>query len=94
MRMISSRAVPLLDPQSLAASEVREALFRDDTGRFLLYLSDGEPSPAMEERVIIVGAREALIWLNAPPEEEQSPHREAEYSTAGSDFYVRSCFGR
>jgi hypothetical protein len=98
MQMISSRAVPLLDTQSLATGEAREALFRDDTGRFLLYLSNGEPSPTMGERVIILGTREALIWLNSRPQEEPSPwserHREAEYPTAGSDFYVHSCFGR
>jgi len=93
--MISSRAIPPLDTQSLAIGEAREALFRDDAGRFLLYLSDGDPSPAMEERVIILGTREALIWLNAHPLEERSPwserHREAEYPTAGSDAYVHSC---
>jgi hypothetical protein len=55
MQMISSRTVPFLDTQSLAAGEAREALFRDDTGRFLLYLSDGDPSPTTDERVIILG---------------------------------------
>jgi hypothetical protein len=98
MQMISSRAVSLLETQSLATAEAREALFRDDTGRFLLYLSNSESSPTMRERVIILGAREALIWLNTPPQDERSPwserHREAEYPTAGSDFYVHSCFGR
>jgi hypothetical protein len=72
MLMISSRAVPLLDIQSHAAGEVREALFRDDTGRFLLYLGDRGPSPTVEERVIILGARKALIWLHAPAQEERS----------------------
>jgi len=98
MQMISSRAVPLLDTQSLATGKAREALFRDDTGRFLLYLRNSEHSPTMGERVIILGTREALIWLNTPPQEEPSlwseRHREAEYPTAGSDFYVHSCFGR
>jgi hypothetical protein len=72
MQMISSRTVPFLDAQSLAAGEAREALIRDDTGRFLLYLSDGEPAPTTEERVIILGPREALIWLNEPPQDQGS----------------------
>lgn len=72
MQMISSRTVPFLDTQSLAAGEAREALFRDDTGRFLLYLSDGDPSPTTDERVIILGPREALIWLNEPPQDQGS----------------------
>jgi hypothetical protein len=72
MQMIYSRTVPFLDTQSLATGEAREALIRDETGRFLLYLSDGEPSPTTEERVIILGPREALIWLNEPPQDQGS----------------------
>jgi hypothetical protein len=72
MQMISSRTVPFLDTQSLAAGEAREVLIRDHTGRFLLYLSDGEPSPTTEERVIILGPREALIWLNEPLQDQGS----------------------
>jgi hypothetical protein len=72
MQMISSRTVPFLDTQSLAAGEAREVLIRDDTGRFLLYLNDGEPSPTREERVIMLGPREALIWLNEPPQDQGS----------------------
>jgi hypothetical protein len=72
MQMISSRTVPFLDTQSLAPSEAREVLIRDDTGRFLLYLNDGEPSPTTEERVIMLGPREALIWLNEPPQDQGS----------------------
>jgi hypothetical protein len=72
MQVISSRTVPFLDTQSLASSEAREVLIRDDTGRFLLYLNDGEPSPTTEERVIMLGPREALIWLNEPPQDQGS----------------------
>jgi hypothetical protein len=72
MQMISSRAVPFLDAQSLAPGQAREALFRDGDGGFLLYLCDGEPWSATEERVIFLGSREALIWLNEPPQDQGS----------------------
>jgi len=38
-------------------------LFRDDNS-FVLYLTGGAPSSTAEERVISLGLREALIWLN------------------------------
>jgi hypothetical protein len=72
MQMISSRAVPFLDAQSLAPGQAREALFREDSGVFLLYLCDGEPSYATEERVILLNLREALLWLNESPQDQGS----------------------
>ena len=61
MQLIFSRSVPFIDTQSLEAGQAREVLFRDDNS-FVLYLSGGAPSA--EERVISLGLREALIWLN------------------------------
>ena len=72
MQMISSRAVAFLDTQSLVPGHAREALFRDEDGDFFLYLSDGEPWSATEERVILLGPREALIWLNEAPQDQGS----------------------
>ena len=72
MQMISTRAVAFLDVQSLAPGQAREALFRDGDGNFLLYLCDGEPWSAREERVILLGPREALIWLNESPQDHGS----------------------
>jgi hypothetical protein len=72
MQMISSRTIPFLDAQSLAAGEAREVLIRDDTGRFILYLSDGDPPLTVKERVIILGPREALIWLNETSQDQGS----------------------
>jgi hypothetical protein len=69
MQLICSRTIPYLDPESLAAGEGREALFRREDGRFILYLADGAPSSASEERVIPLALREALIWLNEPARE-------------------------
>jgi hypothetical protein len=72
MQMISSRAVAFLDAQSLAPGEAREALFRDGDGGFLLYLSDSEHASVTEERVLFLGLREALIWLNEPAQDQGS----------------------
>ena len=47
----------------------REALFRDENNGFILYLSDGANSSDMEERIIRLEMREALIWLNETPED-------------------------
>jgi hypothetical protein len=72
MQMISSRAVAFIDAQSLAPGETREALFRDGDGCFLLYLRDGEHASVTEERVLLLGLREALLWLNEPAQERGS----------------------
>jgi hypothetical protein len=66
--MICSRIIPFLDAESLVPGQAREALFRDDNG-FILYLSDGAPSSAAEERIIHLQMREALIWLNERSQE-------------------------
>ena len=69
MQMISSRTIPFIDAQSLASGQAREALFRDENNGFILYLSDGAPASNMEERIIRLEMREALIWLNETPED-------------------------
>lgn len=63
MQLISSRTIPAIDGVPLTA-ESREALFRDDRGNFILYLADGDPASAREERIVRLRLREALIWLN------------------------------
>jgi len=72
MQLISSRAIAFLDSQSLAPRQAREALFRTTGGRFVLYLADGDPSSANEERLVFLELREALIWLNEPSEQRGS----------------------
>jgi hypothetical protein len=69
MQMISSRTIPFIDAQSLAPGQAREALFRDENSGFILYLSDGVSSSDLEERVLRLEMREALIWLNETPED-------------------------
>jgi hypothetical protein len=72
MQIISSRVLPFIDSQSLVPGEAREVLFREARGSFLLYLSNGEPDHAAEERVLCLGLREALVWLNEPPQDQGS----------------------
>jgi hypothetical protein len=62
MQMIFSRTISFLDDQTLAPGNAREALFRDEHCGFILYLSDDLAEP--KDRVIRLGAREALLWLN------------------------------
>ena len=70
MQLISSRTVPFLDAHSLLNGQAREALFRNDDGRFILYLTDGSQPALSEERVIFLELREALLWLNEPDLEQ------------------------
>jgi hypothetical protein len=71
MQLISSRTIASLDAHSLAPTEAKEALFRIDDG-FLLYLSDGTTADGREERVVKLGLREALVWLNEEPQDAGS----------------------
>jgi hypothetical protein len=71
MQLICSRTIPSLDARSLVPTEAREALFRADSG-FLLYLSDGATTDGCEERVVKLGLREALVWLNEEPQDAGS----------------------
>ena len=62
----------------------------------LFYLCDGEPSRAAEERVIFLGLREALIWLNEPSQDQGSfwsSATETGLSDGQDHFYVCSCCG-
>jgi hypothetical protein len=72
MQMIFSRIIPFLDVQTLAAGEAREILFRNPDDSFILYLADSTAASTTNERVIRLGMREALIWLNERPEDDGS----------------------
>ncbi len=72
MQMISSRAFGFIDAPSLTSGEAREVLFRDGDGSFLLYLRDREHEFVTQERVMLLGLREALIWLNEAAPEQSS----------------------
>ena len=72
MQLVSSRSISFIDVPSLAIFEAKEALFHDEDKGFLLYLSGGDLSSTAEERVVLLELREALIWLNEPPEDRGS----------------------
>ncbi|MEH2539298.1 hypothetical protein V1278_000150 [Bradyrhizobium sp. AZCC 1577] len=72
MQLVSSRTISFIDVPSLAVFEAKEALFHDEGKGFLLYLSGGEVSSTAKERVVFLELREALIWLNEPPEDRGS----------------------
>ena len=72
MQLVSSRTVSFIDVPSLAIVEAKEALFHDEGKGFLLYLCGGEVLSTAEERVVFLELREALIWLNEPPEDQGS----------------------
>jgi hypothetical protein len=71
MELICARTIAALDANSLECNEAKEALFRSGN-RFVLYLSDGRQAPSRRERLIVIGPREALLWLNENQEEAGS----------------------
>ena len=71
MELIWSRIIPAIDAESLLPCEAREVLLRDRSG-FLLYLTKEFSSAPAEERLLRLGAREALVWLNETPQEQGS----------------------
>lgn len=72
MQLVSSRTVSFIDIPSLAICQAKEALFHDEGKGFILYLSGGRRASASEERLLFLELREALVWLNEPPEEQGS----------------------
>lgn len=72
MRLVASRMCPFIDSRSLEMRNGREALFRQNDGSFILYLSDSDRLPGAEERIVRLDARAALLWANEPPESQGS----------------------
>jgi len=77
MHLIVSRKCPFIDSRSLEVRNGREALFRQNDGSFILYLSDsdkpfGHGKRPGEERIVRLDARSALIWANEPAENQGS----------------------
>jgi hypothetical protein len=72
MHLVVSRKCPFIDARSLEVRNGREALFRQNDGSFILYLSDSDGLLGAEERLVRLDARAALIWANEPPENRGS----------------------
>jgi hypothetical protein len=71
LQLVCRRAIPAIDVNSLMPFEAKEVLFRCESG-YLLYLSRELPAEAPEERVVMLDARDALLWLNEQPSEQGS----------------------
>jgi hypothetical protein len=72
MRLVASRLCPFIDSNSLELRNGREALFRQQEGGFILYLSDSDKIASAEERIVRLDARSALLWVNEQPENQGS----------------------
>jgi hypothetical protein len=72
MRLVVSRLCPFIDSNSLELRNGREALFRQQEGGFILYLSDSDKIASAEERIVRLDARSALLWVNEQPENRGS----------------------
>lgn len=70
MQLVVSRLCPFIDSRSLEERNGREALFRQNDGSFILYLSDSDKLAGAEERIVRLDARSALIWVNEPSESQ------------------------
>jgi hypothetical protein len=68
MDLLASRIYPFIDSRSLVEYQAHDTLFRMPDGAFLLHLSSSD-RPADDDRLIWIGCRAALIWINADPEE-------------------------
>ena len=66
IKLLASRTYPFLDSDALVERQARDTLFRMPDGSFLLHLSN---EVTREDRLVRIGSRAALIWLNANPEE-------------------------
>ena len=71
IQMICMRNIPFIDADTMEVGEAKEALFRAQHG-FLLYLSKNALSASCEDRILQVGAREALLWLNEAEQDRGS----------------------
>ena len=64
MQLLASRAYEFIDVPSLVNRLAKERLFRVSEGLYVVHVSSG----CGDERVIRLGGRQALIWINEPPE--------------------------
>jgi hypothetical protein len=65
MQLLASREYPVIDYQTMVQFIGHERLFRMPNGQFPLHLSSAGRLET-EERVIWLGLRDAISWLNEP----------------------------
>jgi len=66
MQLLLSRSYPAVDAQTLTEYLARDTLLRTDDGSFALYITLNGQTEG-KERILFLGCREALVWLNEPP---------------------------
>jgi hypothetical protein len=60
-----SRSYPAIDAQTLTEYVARDTLFRTAGGSYFLYMTSGSQ---VEERILLLDCRDALLWLNEAPD--------------------------
>jgi hypothetical protein len=92
MKLLASREYSVIDYQTLAEFIGHERLFRMPNGQLLLHMTS-ERNPEADERVIWLNLRDAMTWLNEPPEQYGSFWDEDEMGTARSISARRPAIG-
>jgi hypothetical protein len=69
MRLVASRSYPFIDASTLEERCGQESLLRADDGALVLYLADQVGQVCTQERTILLELRDALVWINQPPDE-------------------------
>jgi hypothetical protein len=67
MQLLLSRTYPAVDAQTLTEYLARDTLLRTDDGSFVLYMTSKGQTEG-EERILFLGCRDALVWLNESPD--------------------------
>jgi hypothetical protein len=67
MQLLLSHSYPAVDAQTLTEYLAHDTLLRTDDGSFVLYMaSNGQVEG--DERILFLGCRDALVWLNEAPD--------------------------
>jgi hypothetical protein len=61
MQLISSRSYPFLDAETLEERKARDTLLKVGENHFLLHMT---AEAAIEERLVRLDCRAALLWIN------------------------------
>lgn len=92
MKLLASREYSVIDYQTLAEFIGHERLFRMPNGQLLLHMAS-ERDPEADERVTWLNLRDAMTWLNEPPEQYGSFWDEDGIATARSISAWRPAIG-
>ena len=66
MQLIASRSYSFIETGSLEHKVTNETLVRDRDGTLILHIAERAGLVRSDERVVHLGLREALIWINEP----------------------------